>query len=179
VTDQIRHPALSAVQHWRTLRQPINAPLALRRWLTDQGSLTRLLQRASKGRFSVRVLRQRYALPGPNERVTLGMRSREYALIREVLLCADGEPWVYARTVIPTPTLTGRQRTLRLIGSRSLGSLLFSDPSMRRAPLQVARIANGDQPPLWARRSLFYLENKPLLVCEVFLPPLEGIQYPR
>ncbi|SEG83837.1 chorismate lyase [Marinobacterium lutimaris] len=167
-------PQPETARHWRQLKQPIWAPRHLRRWLTDHGSLTRLLKRASKGRFSVRVVRQGYHRPGPAEAAALRLRSRQQALIREVYLCGAGEPWVYARTVIPVTTLSGSHRTLKLIGSRSLGSLLFRDPSMQRQPLQIARLNEG----LWARRSVFHLERKPLLVCEVFLPSLEHIQYP-
>ncbi|MGB0732870.1 MAG: chorismate lyase [Pontibacterium sp.] len=28
----------------------------------------------------------------------------------------------------------------------------------------------------WARRSVFWLNNRPLLVCEVFLPALLGVK---
>lgn len=164
--------------HWRTLKHPTQAPRRLRRWLTDQGSLTRLLTRASHGRFSVRVLRQHYGRPGAGEASVLGLDARQAVLIREVLLCGGGEPWVFARTVIPARTLRGRHRTLKLIGSRSLGSLLFNDPGMRRDPLQIARVDDTRGNRLWARRSVFHLDDKPLLVCEVFLPALEGIQYP-
>lgn len=150
----------------------------LRRWLTDEGSLTRLLKRAGGGRFSVRVLYQGYGRPGPGEASALNLPARQRVLIREVLLCGDDTPWVYARTVIPVTTLQGRHRTLKLIGSRSLGSLLFNDPGMRRDPLQIAKVNDDSKGQYWARRSVFRLDRKPLLVCEVFLPALEHIQYP-
>lgn len=167
-------PQPENARHWRRLKHPIRAPRRLRRWLTDHGSLTRLLARASKGGFSVRVARQCFDRPSALEAAALGLKPRQQALIREVYLCGNGAPWVYARTVIPVSTLKGRHRTLKLIGTRSLGSLLFRDPGMRREPLQIARLSDG----LWARRSLFHLDDKPLLVCEVFLPALEDIQYP-
>ncbi|KEA62421.1 Chorismate--pyruvate lyase [Marinobacterium lacunae] len=171
-------PRPERTRHWRTLKHPTQAPRPLHRWLTDDSSLTRLLQRASQGRFSVRVLSQRYAHPGANEAVALGMGVRRTALIREVLLCGNGVPWVYARTVIPVDTLRGRHRTLKMIGSRSLGSLLFKDPGMQRDPLQIARVLDDSGHRYWARRSIFHLDRKPLLVCEVFLPPLLDVQYP-
>ncbi len=167
-------PQPENARHWRKLKQPTQAPRHLRHWLTDHGSLTRLLKRASKGHFSVSLVHQGFGRPGRSEASALRLRPRQQALIREVYLCGHGEPWVYARTVIPVSTLRGRHRTLKLIGSRSLGSLLFRDPGMRREPLQIGRLDDG----LWARRSVFHLDHKPLLVCEVFLEPLEHIQYP-
>lgn len=170
------HPERAS--HWHSLKHPLQAPRPLRRWLTDSGSLTRLLQRASHGHFSVRVLSQRYGQPSPAEALALGLRARQRALIREVLLCGYGEPWVFARTLIPVTTLRGRQRTLKLIGDRPLGALLFRDPQMQREPLQITALRNATGTDFWARRSVFHLAGKPLLVCEVFLTPPGTLQYP-
>ena len=118
------------------------------------------------------------------------MRSREVALIREVFLYCDDEPWVFARTVIPRSTLTGKQKYLANLGSRPLGAVLFADPNMRRDHFEVACMRpeellythanqlhtdqnNIDGPDfIWGRRSAFYLSNKPLLVNEIFLPAI-------
>jgi chorismate--pyruvate lyase len=66
-----------------------------------------------------------------------------------------------------------------------LGDILFRDKSMRRSPMQIARIETGelfhdwslrgvklsaDAGPVWGRRSVFRLSGKPLLVSEIFLP---------
>ena len=170
------HP--ERIRHWRRLKHPLRAPRALRPWLTDTGSLTRLLQRVSKGHFSVRVLSQRYGQPSSAEASALGLRARQRALIREVLLCGHGEPWVFARTLIPVTSLNGRQRALKQIGNRPLGALLFRDPQMQREPLQIASLPNSAGEDFWARRSVFHLAGKPLLVCEVFLTPPGTLQYP-
>lgn len=115
----------------------------------------------------------------------LGMRPGAYALVRQVHLVCGATPWVYARTVMPQRTLSGRARRLARLKTRSLGSLLFSDASMRRREMQVARLVPGDklftlasrslaQSPqdLWGRRAVFTLDDKPLLVNEIFLPAI-------
>jgi chorismate lyase len=107
------------------------------------------------------------------------------ALIREVLLHCAGVPWVYARTIIPRATLTGEERRLARLRTRSLGAVLFADASTRRDETEIARLTPDDRlyqsaaracddlpPVLWARRALFRLHDKPLLVNEIFLPPL-------
>jgi chorismate--pyruvate lyase len=115
----------------------------------------------------------------------LDLPHNRYALVRQVaLLCAD-TPWVFARTVIPRLTLRGAQRRLARLGARPLGALLFADPTLRRGCVELARLEWGQPlfreaaqffgpPPrhLWARRSLFYTRENPLLVSEIFLPPL-------
>ncbi len=167
-------------------RQPLlgevsRVPEALRDWLLDSGSLTRRLQQLSDRQLRVEVLNQSVQLPRFSERRALAMAPRQVALIREVLLFGRGEPWVYARSVIPLQTLTGRLRKLRHLDNRPLGALLFSDPSMSREPLEWVcipacnrqalnpKLPAFDQP-IWGRRSVFKLSAKPLLVCEIFLP---------
>lgn len=159
---------------WITLRSAYHkvAPSVWYSWLSDSGSLTQRLLKLSEGQFRVEVIRQGWYRPTRSEAKALGMRSRQYALVREVQLMGKGQVWVYARSIIPATTLTGPQRQLRMLGNRSLGSLLFTDPTMRRGPLQISRLKLQDQRDVWARRSVFYLSDKPLLVYEVFLPEL-------
>ena len=101
-------------------------------------------------------------------------------MIREVVLLANSTPWVYARSIIPLTTLTGRLRKLRHLDNQPLGALLFRDPTMIRETVEVACLTKVNaklpttlgelQKSLWGRRSVFRLDAKPLLVSEVFLP---------
>lgn len=164
---------------WQALRRPsqLQAPQAWRSWLTDSGSLTRRLVRLSRGNFRVEVVQQGWQRPTRSEAKALAIPTRQCALIREVQLIGNNEPWVYARTIIPASTLTGRHRSLKQLGNRSLGSLLFRDPTMQRGPLQISCLKlQHSHTRVWARRSLFYLAGKPLLVCEVFLPALQQVK---
>lgn len=163
---------------WRTLQrcQHTGAPAPWNRWLADRGSLTRHLITASQGNFCVRLLKQGWGYPTRSEALLLKIPPRQWAVIREVELQGNGQPWVYARSVIPAATLTGRERQLHGVGSRSLGSVLFRNPTMRRGPMQITHLSSGKQR-FYARRSLFLLSNKPLLVCEVFLPSLSQVNY--
>jgi chorismate lyase len=153
-------------------------PGALRPWLLDKGSLTERLIRASQGRFGVRVLRQQVTRPRLDEINALGIHHGRGALVREVLLLGNGTPWVYARSILPLTTLTGRLRSLKQLDDRPLGARLFADPSMHRGVMEIARIPAASLPAnlastasaLWGRRSLFFLDQKPLLVSEIFLP---------
>jgi chorismate--pyruvate lyase len=113
----------------------------------------------------------------------LGIPHRQQALVREVILLGCDTPWVFARSVIPLSTLTGRLRSLSKLDNRPLGALLFQDPNLQRSNMEVARISSQHRylPPslkashqeCWGRRSKFLLDNKPLLVSEVFLDPSE------
>lgn len=150
-----------------------------RYWLLDEGSLTSRLIQASNNNFRVQCLRQSWQIPLPSEQRLLDLKSRQRAVVREVLLICKEQPWVFARSIIPAATLTGPLRRLHYLQNNSLGALLFSAASMKRAPFQLAKMT-GDcsylpteihqSQDLWGRRSRFLLYDKPLIVSEVFLP---------
>jgi len=150
-----------------------------RDWLADRGSLTQRLLAASDQDLAVKVINQQLEVPRLSERQALSLGGRKLAMIREVILYGAGQPWVYARSVVPLTTLTGRLRKLRHLDNRPLGALLFKDPSMTRGPVQIAcfksntkalpKVLDNSDEPVWGRRSVFRLDAKPLLVTEVFL----------
>jgi chorismate--pyruvate lyase len=169
------------------LKRPPRAtvPPQLRPWLIDPGSLTARIRRRC-AIFAVSVLEQRLAAPHADEAALLGLRRGELAWRREVLLLADGVPVVFARSILPRRNVRGAWHLFRSIGTRPLGAALFADPCVERQPLSCARLDRRDAryrrvlaaapaglpPMLWARRSLFRLRGRALLVSEVFLPAI-------
>ena len=171
-------------ESWRSCRRSA-IPAGLCGWLSDEGSLTTRLVKASGGDFRVRVMHQGWGNALYSENRLLGMRRGETALVREVELLGRDTPWVFARTLIPASSLRGGARRLANLGEKPLGAVLFSDPGMRRGSTQIARllprhplygaatVSLAVKPEeLWGRRTLFYLAGKPLLVNEIFLPDL-------
>ncbi len=165
----------------------LHMPSAMRDWLLDSASLTLRIkaycQANQLGCFSVRLLSQGMGIPSNDEMQRLKLKSRRYALIREVALYCGDTPLIYARTVIPVTTLTGTQRRLGHLGNRPLGEFLFAQPELHRDVMEIAVVKAGHQlfdsalsciiqtpEQIWARRSVFRLGQKPLLVAEVFLP---------
>jgi chorismate--pyruvate lyase len=154
-------------------------------WLADQGSLTSRLMDFCPGQFSVRVLSQQWVKPEIDEAKLLNIPLRQTALLRQVQLLCGETVCVYARSIIPRKTLSGKHRRLRYLGNRPLGAYLFANPSLNRGRQQIARIAKNDPlfeiatsgrnhlcEQIWGRRSLFTIDDKPLLVSEFFLPSL-------
>ena len=179
------------IPHWVAVDYAsiLHIPDYTRNWLLDSASLTLRIKNHCRneklGRFSVKVLNQGMAIPSNDEVQRLKLKHRCYALIREVLLYCGDTPVIFARTVIPVKTLTGPQRQLAYLGNRPLGEFLFAQPALQRDAMEVAALNQGHQlydtamdnlnlsaEQLWARRSIFRLRHKPLLVAEVFLPDL-------
>jgi chorismate lyase len=155
--------------------------LYLQDWLLDPSSLTaRLKQHCQE--FRVQVLGQHIencSLEESNEDIIAG----EKVLVREVLLFCDEKPQVFARSLLPLSSLTGNEAQLAKLGEQSLGQILFNHPDLKRKGIEVAsfdqhstvaKLANHYElsvlAPLWGRRSVFVVDNKPLMVAEVFLP---------
>lgn len=169
--------------HWAS-RQRRALPKGLRGWLLDNGSLTAKLIELSGGEFEVEVLRQYVGRPSLSERRRLGLGLGGWVLVREVVLRGRGEPWVFARSLVPLTSLVGPLRQLRHLRARPLGAFLFAQPKLEREPMEVSRILPADtyvpeslqgNARLWGRRSVFRLSGKPLLVSEVFLQPFSGM----
>ncbi|NMG74274.1 chorismate--pyruvate lyase family protein [Aromatoleum diolicum] len=170
------------------LKRPPRAttPPRLRPWLTDPASLTARI-RMRCGTFSVQVLCQRLAVPHRDEAALLGLRHGELAWLREVLLIADACPVVFARSILPRRNVRGAWNLFHGIGARPLGAALFADPRISRCALACACLDRRDAryhraaaataplplpPGVWARRSLFRLRGRALLVSETFLPTI-------
>lgn len=164
--------------NWRSYRRLIGhtIPPHWQAWLQDNGSLTQRLIQASNGHFSVRVVSNQWGIPSLSESQALHIAPRQSAIIREVELVCHGQVWVCARSIIPHSILNGRLRKFKNIGRQPLGALLFKHTNMRRGALEVACLEQGGQTRAhWARRSVFYLDNKGILVTEVFMPPMASV----
>jgi chorismate--pyruvate lyase len=120
----------------------------------------------------------------------LGIAPQQLAWSREVFLYADDQPVVFAHSALAREHLRGAWSAVRTLGNQPLGALLFAHPLVERKPLQYKALRNthplyqraaallrggsydtaAQAHCLWARRSLFFLHDAPLLVTEVFLP---------
>ncbi len=166
------YPALTSVSY----RQ--------RNWLQDRGSLTRRIQDRCD-HFSVKRVFQSLSRVYGDELDVMGLRANELAMVREVYLYCGDTPVVFAHSVVAHKNLRGAWRGLSGLGNKSLGTVLFTNPRIKRTPLEFKKISRGHflydractrlptKPAnLWARRSLFTLHGQSILVTEVFLPAI-------
>jgi len=165
-------------------------PDTLKNWLLDEGSLTARLK-SHCDNFQVKVIGEEEQLCSAAEACDL-IKVGEPILVREVLLYCDNIPQVFARSLLPLKSLTGKEEALAHLGDQPLGQVLFNNPSLQRQGLEISPFSHGSSMTLlaknlsiksgeeqatevkneqfWGRRSIFILENKPLMVAEVFLP---------
>lgn len=166
---------------WQHSPYPTHCTKQVLSWLLDEMSLTKKLQSQCKI-FTVSVKQQSHTNTKSSP-LSPYFPLPEKVFVREVLLCCDGIDTVFAQTEIPYETLSDTQKNLTEIGSESLGKFLFQEKTLRRGEIEIAEFPIGSalhnlcdelqqccNHTLWARRSLFYIEDKPLLVSEIFLP---------
>ena len=153
-------------------------------WLHDHGSLTQRIQRRCDS-FNVRNVYAGLSTANTDEVALLNISRPQQVYTRNVFLFADGRPVVFAHSVVAAHHLRHAWHALQHLGSRPLGTLLFSHPLVQRAPLrfkalkpahplyrQAASVLQLQPSRLWARRSVFTLQGAALLVTEVFLPDI-------
>lgn len=130
-----------------------------------------------------------------DEAPVIAAERHEKVYARDVLLRSSDTPLVYAHTVLRREHLRHPWHHLIRIGTRPLGSLLFSHPNIQPGPIYYRRLdarhplwhrarlhvadAKAPTAPLWARRAEFRLHGIPLLVTEVFLPGILQLSPPQ
>lgn len=163
-------------------RRPSNPPRSYHSWLTSRGSLTQRIQMRCRA-FSVRNVWQRLAQPCRDEPARVGARRGELVLLREVYLYCGETPLVFAHSVLGRRSLFGAWHSISRQGVKPLGAALFANPLVKRTPLyfkkltphhelyhRACRLLEAPPTHLWARRSVFILRGRPIMVTETFLP---------
>jgi chorismate--pyruvate lyase len=165
-------------------------PKTLVHWLLDEGSLTSRLK-AHSNTFRVQLIGEKKQICTADEACSQ-IVAGEPILVREVILYCDDVPQVFARSLLPLASLTGKEKQLENLGTQSLGQVIFNNPSLQRQRLEISSFSSNSsvvklakmlvndtadenalvmtEHELWGRRSIFMLDNKPLMVAEVFLP---------
>lgn len=154
-------------------------------WAYESDSLTQRLRDYYGNSIAVAILFHTWRKPYLSECRQLQLPSHRYGLIREVMLHKHGKPLLLARTVIPETTIKIAHRNLAHLGTRPLGEVIFSYPDLERVTMDLALVQPSTwskqvqlkadlAQPVWGRRTVYAIQNRPLLVSEFFLPEILG-----
>lgn len=142
------------------------APLA-QQWLLEQGSLSRLMATQCE-QLTVNLLSNQIMPAASLHEDEIELLISEDYLLRQVILYGDQQPWVFGHTLIPHSSMHGQQFDLTQQGQIPLGLTVFSADNVKRDSLQVGWV-DTELGRLLARRSRLWMNNKPMLVTELFL----------
>jgi len=158
------HPALTQLRALRYFDQiPALDPEQLD-WLLLEDSMTKRFEQQGKT-VTVTLVQEGFVSCAEIASELPLLPQEERYWLREILLCADGEPWLAGRTVVPESTLSGPELALQRLGNTPLGRYLFTSSELTRDFIEIGRDAE-----LWGRRSRLRLSGKPLILTELFLP---------
>lgn len=170
---------------WKTNHPGIHRiiPEKTASWIYEPESITRRLRCLYNNQINVKLLFHQHCLPFLSEGKLLKQQGNHYCLTREVMLSSNNKPLILARTIIPKKTLQGAQRILSRLGNKPLGEVIFSYPKLQRLEMQIAKIEPSHwlpkikhqvdlNQPVWARRTIYAIKDRQLLVSEFFLPEI-------
>ncbi|MBS1207203.1 MAG: ubiC [Proteobacteria bacterium] len=158
------HPALTQLRALRYVDAIPELEPQLLDWLLLEDSMTKRFEQQGK-KVSITLIQEGFVAADEiaPERAHLPEEARYW--LREIILCADGEPWLAGRTVVPESTLSGPEIALQRLGNTPLGRYLFTSSTLTRDFIDIGRHEQ-----LWGRRSRLRLGGKPLILTELFLP---------
>lgn len=137
-------------------------------WLLETGSLSQVLKN-NCDELTVELLQN---TPITQEQMTdeeIALLDQNTGWSRQVVLKGDGEDWVVGHTIIPEQSR--HHHTLDLVeqGEVPIGVTVFGEHQVTRDELQIGQIEMNGRV-LMARRSRLWINQKPILVSELFLP---------
>lgn len=153
-------------------------------WLVKPYVLSKALKQHAQV-FNVEIMQQCITDITLDEKTALACYDEGGFFVREVHLMGNGIAWTYGRVIFPKQT-QAILPSLNGVGESPIGEALFySHPDMSRSEFEYKKLNTDDElfhaaikntnqqaNELWARRSVFYLSQQPVLVIEVFLPKL-------
>jgi chorismate-pyruvate lyase len=180
---------------WQTSldKIPEKPPIALGSWLIDPSSMTAKLTHKD-GSLYLQVLACEKASILDSEARALHLPINSIEDVRRVVLGGEpGKPWIYGSTLFTKETTAHYGdlcQGLNPVGhslftpSTKIGNFEFAyiSPDSAEYKKMIAALSQADvlkdglpKNNLWARRRIFYFEEKyPLMVTEIFLPNHPG-----
>ena len=137
----------------------------IKSWLLENGPITNRIK--SKHNFELKLLRDHPGKIKKLERAFLDDIEGDIR-IREVILYADKNPKVFARSLIPENTIKNGLKKLGELNTKPLGDILFEKNIFKKGEIVFSIFSDGKNK-YWGRKVKYYVNKHPLSVMEVFL----------
>jgi chorismate lyase len=184
---------LDSIENKWSIAEDLTArvPHYLLDWILCKDSTTAKIRKLTDNQLVMNIISEEFSLPMENEAKKLIQNTSAHCLVRKALMQASNLPWLYCRSVFPKKTLTGEESIFSNLGSQPIGDILFGKNAWARSLFELSELTTESllyqeatehltfkPDSLWARRSVFALQNKSILITEVFLPAfLEKLEH--
>lgn len=161
-------------------------------WLAKPYILSHALRKVCSN-IQLRLIAQSADTVFADEKFCLDVAQASDNYVRKIILHADNDLYIFARTIIPAKTYAAFEKEMQQIGTHFIGeyllynredvvrdefefSFMTANMPMRQELKQVLPVRHFDET-LWARRSCFWIKQFPLLITELFLQEMPA--YPE
>lgn len=151
-------------------------------WLENPESLSKRLREYTQNKIEFVLHEASWARIYSQEQNKLASSLPRF-WVREISWQYQGKCWVWARTIIPENSLEDLSKNLMQDPNLPIGDILFSSDKWKRSEIELFHVEQNHfyaaelkkcapeiKWPLRARSSIFYCEDKGILVTEVFFP---------
>lgn len=150
--------------------------------ISQPGSLSEYLRTITQGTIQHRLLFANWGRANSIERQALHLSAEVRTWVRCIEWRHQDKLWVYARAIFPESTIKTTQTLIPGLGVQSLGDVIFKIPHLTRSPFTYCLLTKDSvyyadlastidtTPSVWARRSIIYFHNQPILIIEIFTP---------
>ena len=169
-------------------QKKINGKGELRFWLSNKRSLSKRVKNIAH--FQVIKIRPANKKFLKIERDKFRNIRCTQLYLREVVIYADSHLVMYARTVTPKINLLGFWRGIKSLQDNPLSDIIFEKKVIKRFPFiyskfsknddiskSVRNTGHNDSNILVSRQSMFYYNNKSVLLTEVFFKNFEHLRF--
>ena len=122
---------------------------------------------ALDSKYKLELIQDELDIVKASEREFLKTNSNDIR-VREVILYANQDPFVFARTIIPTSTIQKGLSDLGKIGNKPLGDILFEKKIFSKEIVLYSSFKRKNKI-FWGRISKYTVKGYPFSVMEVFL----------
>ncbi len=171
-------------------QKKINRKSELRFWLSNRRSLSKRIKNIAQ--FKVIQIRPAIKKFLKIEREKFRNIKNSQLYLREVMIYADGRLVMYARTVTPKINLRGFWGRIKRLQDNPLSDIIFEKKVIKRSPFIYSEFSKNDDISksvmnsghnvsniLVSRQSMFYYNNKGVLLTEVFFKNFEHLRFIR
>ncbi len=137
----------------------------IKSWLLEEGPITKRIK--SKASFRLELIQDEFSKVKDSEKKFINTDAKKIKA-REVLLYGDNIPVVFARTIIPNPTIEKGLTDLGKLGTRPLGDILFEKNIFTKEEVVYASFKDRNHI-YWGRKARYSVKGLPFSVMEVFL----------
>ena len=153
---------------WKNEKKLINLSLKTKLSIIDQNSLTNRLMCKDKHGFTVNVLNQECRYFNQSMQCNLPHKIRGIGIYRKVILSTNYYPKIEAYTFMLIKHVSGKERFLKILGTRSLGTYILNPKRFKKKATVYRRVGNTIH-----RISTYSYRHKNIYLNEIFPDTIE------